>query len=430
MAGTTQVSLLGALAWQEETSFAANVSTFNKALRVRDAVLDLSGIVQAIIPRGGVFNRPNQGDFHIPGPFEAPTLTFTMDLYGHGAVTTAGALAQTPLARLLGNAIGNATADAIGGDLTAGAHSATDFVSTNVTATNGDIFRIGALGDGRAEGQMVVVDSQAGTTFTSSMAMPGTPDDGESDKAFAMQMIYPEDALASMHLTSDGSTSNNTLRFIVTTGNQQWVLTGCALTTIAFNGLNTAELPSVTFTFTAAYWADIDIAFPVVASVPADFAPAPTAAGSFFIQDEATTTRVTDKIRNFGLTIEHQMLPTIGSETANENQTITGWVRGMSRPTITFDVEAQDATAAPTWSAFWNTDPNDAVFKHVGYLLNPTDGRAVAFSFPRMRISGDRPTQNDLEGMAYVTVNFEGVEGDRSVTDTTLFGAAWRLALG
>lgn len=430
MAGTTQVSLIGALALQEETTFAENVSTFNKAVRVRDAVLDLSGIVQTMIPRGGVFNRPNQGDVHIPGPFEAPTLTFTMDLYGHGAVTTAGALAQTPVARLLGHAVGNATSNAVGGALTTGTHTTTKFISSNVTATKGDIFRIGALGDGRAAGQMVVVDTITSDDHETLFAMPGVPDDTESDKAFAMQQIFPEDALASMHLTSDGSASNNTLRFIVTTGNQQWVLTGCACTALTFNGLNTSELPSVTFTFTAAYWADIDIAFPVVASTPADFAPAPTAAGAFFINDEATTTRVTDKVRNVGFTLEHQMIPTIGSETANNGQTITGWVRGMSRPTLTFDVEAQDATASPTWSAFWNTDPNDQVFKHCGYLLNPIDGRSVAFYLPRMRISGNRPTQNDLEGLAYVTVTFEGVEGDRSVTDTTLFGSAWRLGLG
>jgi len=424
MAGTTKVSLLGFLGFQEESSFAANVTTYDKVLQVRDAVLDLSGVQQQMIARGGVFGRPNQGDFGIPGPFDSVQLTFTMDLYGHGS-TTVGSLSQTPLGKIFAQAAGNSVWTSVGDSslLTAGSDADTVAGADAATVTDGHIMRFGALGDGRAEGQAGVVSSEAGGVIELLTALPGTVNDG--DDLGAMGMIYPEDANA--HLTSDGSTSNNTVRFVVATGNQQYVLTGCACTGMAFNGLNTAEVPSVQFTFSAAFWADISVTFPS-GGAAADFAPAPNAAGSFFIQDVGTTTRVTDKVRNVSFAIDHQMLPTMGTEGANANQVITGWVRGKSMPTLTFDVEAQASTTSPTWSSYWNTDPNSQVYKHCLYTLNPTDGRSVAFYLPRMRPVGPRPTQQDLNGLAYVNVQFEGVEGP-TVT-STVTRSPWRIGLG
>ena len=425
MAGTSQVSLLGFLGYQEETStFAQAVSTHDKVLQVRDATLDTSGILQEMVPRGGVYGRPNQGDFHIPGPHQGATLTFTMDLYGHHTATTAGALTQTPLARLFGHAVGNADADAVGAQLD-GTSDFDTLDSSGATLTVGDIVRVGTLGDGRAEGQGTVLVSSS-NPYGTGVDLPAAPTDG-TDNIYAMQMIYPEDTTTNAHLTSDGSSNNNTLRFVVATGAQQWVLRGCACTSFKINGLNTGEVPSVTFTFAAAWWTDIDVTFPS-AIAAADGAPGVCAGGSFYYNTTGTGTRVTDSIRNFDLTVNHEMFPVLGQGGANPNQVIVGWVRGKSMPTITFDVEAQDATTSPTWSNIWNTDPNSLSFREFLYTAIPHDQRGVALYLPKCRPVGQRPTQQDLEGLSYVTVQFEGVEGPTTTNAKTR--SPWRLGLG
>lgn len=422
MSGTAQSTMLGFVGYQEETSFAANSTAYNKVLQVRDAVLDFTTFSQEMMTRGGVFNRVNQGDFHVPGPFTAPTLSFTMDLYGHGSATN-GTLTQTPLARLLGHCVGNATATQVGGNIDSAADADT-ITSAAATLAVGDICRVGILGDGRAEGQ-AGVSASAASAFDFLTAFPAAPT--SADDIFAMQMIYPEDTTTNAHLTSDGSTSNNTLRFLMASGAQQYLMTGCACTSLEFSGFNTGEIPSVRPTFTGAFWADVDVTFPTT-TASGDYAPAPTAGGSFFYQATGTTTRQTDVVRNFQFSVDHQIMPIMGNAGANSNQTIVGWVRGKSMPTITFDVEAQDATTTPTWSSYWNTDPNSITAKHILYTLNPQDGRAVALYLPKCRPAGNRPTQTDTDGLTYVSVTLEGVEGP--TTTNALTRSAWRLGLG
>lgn len=424
MAGASQPSMLGFLGWTEEASFAEVSASYDKVLQIRDASLDFSGLTQEIIPRGGVYNRVNQMDNGILGPHQGATFSFTCDLYGHGAATD-GSLTETELARLLGHAVGNSDADMVGGDCTGTGSSTTQIESTNVTAAIGDIGRVGTINDGGGEGQATVFTS-ASSSFSLGVALPGDPDDGTAT-VYAMQQIYPEDTATNSHLTSDSSTSNNTVRMVAASGAQQYVLRGGACTSIEFQGLNTGEVPSVRFTFTFAFWDDVSITFPSATSSES-YAPAPCANGSFFYNDVGTVNRVTDSIRNFSLTIDHQMIPVIGQGGINSNQTIVGWVRGKSTPTISFDVESQAKNANPTWSAFFEEDPNSITNKHILYTCNPVDGRAVAFYFPNVHPTGPRPTMQDLEGLTYVNVQLIGSEGGTTTNAKTR--SAWRMGLG
>ena len=427
MAGTAQVIRLGSLSYDEEASFAAATSTSDKALQIRDATLTPAGLVQEMVPRGGVFQRPDQGDNHIPGVFTTASLTFTMDLYGHGT-TTAGSLSQTPVARLLGHAVGNADSSVIGGSATSDSSGDSDIVSSNITLVEGQMVRAGALGDTRGGGQANVSKDVSDTTGFD-MKASYTDDLNSGDVIYGLQTIFPADTTGAAHLTSNSAGNNNTLRFLAATGAQQWVLRGCACTGISFGGLNTGEVPSVTFTFGVAFWDDMDAAYPVALS-PADKAPAPTANGSFQIQAVGTTTNNYEVIRNFAIDIAHEVFPIMGPGGINDKQVIVGWVRGGSRPTVTFDVEAQDAAASPTWSAWWETDPNTIVNKYLIYTMNVVDGRSVVWHLPNMRPAGQRPTQVEVDGLTYVSVTCEGLEFTGSDNDTNVARSSWRLGLG
>lgn len=424
MAGTTQVSLIGFLGYDEETAFADVSNAYDKTLTVRDATLDVSGLSQEMIDRGGVFNRPNDGDLHIPGPHTGATFTFTMDLYGHGSATN-GSLTEQPITRLLGHCVGQSIDSQVGGSCTSNSGGADDIISTNVTVSAGGLLRVGALNDGRGNGQAVATDDTAGATYDLLTNMNAAANSG--DVIYAMQLVAPDDTTTNAHLTSSGAAVNSTLRFVVATGTQQFVLRGCACTALSFDGLNTADIPTVTFTFSCAFWDDIDVTFPTTTAT-ADNAASVVSNGSFFIQDFGTSTRNVEVIRNFSMSLENEILPITGPGGANDKQVIVGWVRGMSRPTITFDTEAQDATTTPTWSNYFDTDPNSQVFKHALYTLSVTDGRALALYFRKLRPSGARPTLVDVDGLHYVRATFEGVSNASATT--ALLRAPWVLGLG
>ena len=425
MAGTTQQSILGTIGYDEESSFADSAtSTYDKVLQVRDATLDVTSVEQQMIPRGGVFGRPNQGDFHIPGPFTNASISFTMDLYGHGSATNT-TLTETPLARLLGHVFGVSDATQVGAALTGNQADVSDpITSTGATLVAGGIFRVGAFGDGRNDGQALANNDDSANPFTILTDTVGLAT--TADAVRAMLLIYHADTTAAAHLTSDGTAVNNTLRFWVGTGTKQWWLRGCACTAISFDGLNTAETPSVTFTFTAASWDDADETWPS-ATAPADFAPAPNANGSFYIQDVGTQDRNLEVIRNFSMQMENNITPIIGPGGANVNQVIKGWVRGRSRASFAFDTESVDASTTPTWSNYWNTDPNTITAKHVMYTLNPTDGRSIALYFRNCRIIGQRPTMVDVDGLNYTRVEFDALGTD---DNTPASRAPWILGLG
>jgi hypothetical protein len=242
-----------------------------------------------------------------------------------------------------------------------------------------------------------------------------------------MQMIYPISSVANADITSSSATSNNTLRIRLQTANLQYICHGCAAQSIAISGLSAGEMTKVAVTWQAAHWEPVSATFPD-ATATVDYSPAPVANGSFFINDKGTSTRVTDTPRNVTLNIGLGVTPLFGPGGVHDGQNCIGYQRVPAQTTLSFDVEAEAATATPTWWDYFSTDPNSITNQHILYLLNPTDGRAVAFYFPNCKPIGMVPTQGSVDGLNYVSLQFEALTNTDTTSELTL--SHWRMGLG
>lgn len=399
---------IGFIAFEAESSFAeSGDDTYTTRIIPRDGSLDLSGLARPMIERPRLQQYLNEGSSYVPGAFGVGTFSFTVDLHGHGS-TTNGALTSHSLLELLGHALGNVDSSQVGGATTSTSADAEEIISTNTTLVAGGLCRVGALGDGFAEGQATVA-SGASSTYSLEVALPGVPQSG--DIVYPMLMSYPISSVGSTQLTADDSTTNNTLRFVLASGNLQFVARGCACTAISVAGLNPGELPSITFTFSAAVWAPVNQTFPSATSAT-DHAPAPVASGSVTLQAEGTATRSTVEAREFAVNIGLGMQPVFGPGGASEAQNVVGWTRVPAQTTVSLSVPSEAATATPTYWDLFRTDPQSATARHLLWLSAPVDGRAVALYFPRLRPTGNVPTQSEIDGLAYVPLEFRADTDD------------------
>jgi len=191
-----------------ESSFAQDSETYSTRLQIMGDSLDVSSLQRPLVERGGVYQYMGDGDFDIPGAYGQINFSFEMDLYGHGSATN-GALTETPLASLLGHALGGMSSSAVGGALDGGSHTTSSIASTNTTLQEGSIFRVGTPGDGRAEGYATtVLDSTS--AYDLLVALPSAPQD--DDDVYAMQVAHLK--TESTSVSSDSSSTNNTLRFV------------------------------------------------------------------------------------------------------------------------------------------------------------------------------------------------------------------------
>lgn len=425
MANTALSSQLGTVRITAESSFAEDSTTMSgNWYQLRNAMIELSSLQRPMMDRGGVFQRHAEADLQVPGAYGFVTFTTTHDLYGHGAATN-GALTATQLATLLGHAIGGLNTSQVGGNVTTNSTGPTDLTSTETTIVQGGLLRVGVLGDGRAEGQALVTDDNS-SSYVATTAMAGNPT--TADDIFVMQTLFPLTDDADAVITSDGSSTNNTLRVWLATANQQYVCRGCAAQSISFEGLNPGELPRVTITWATTHWEPVNLTFPTSGVSNADYAPAPCSGGSFYYQTYGTATRATLQVRNVSFTHNTELIPITATGGVHEGQNIVGW-RRINRPaTLSFDVEAL-ASGTTTYYDYFQTDPLSQVYKHILYTLNSVDGRAVAMYFPRCRPVGAVPSQSDVDGLNYQTLQFEAVT-DTPRAGTDIVQANWKLGLG
>ena len=431
MAGTAKPSNLGVFAWSAESSFAdTSADTVSTHMILRDDAIDLSGLSRPLVDRGGVYMVMNDGEPNVPGAYGAGSFTTTFDLYGHGT-TTAGALTQTNLHKLLAHVFGGADATNNGG-VDAGTGDA-DSLNTDGGSelfTPGAMLRVGALGDGRGGGQCYAVDATTGTPNTVIdllTGMSGAANDG--DVVYAMQHIWPATVDSESILASSGATANNTLRIALKSANLQYICRGCVATAVELSGLSAGEIPQIAITWQCVAWEPISTTF-LAARTTADNYPSVTAAGSLFLQAYGTSTRATDIARNFSFTVGMQTQALMGSGGASAGQNIVGWRRLPARSSISFDVEAEAVTASPTWHTYHSSDPNAITLKHVLLTLNPHDGRAIGLYFPRCRPSASVPTQNAVDNLNYVTVTLEPLATESASYASTVEIAPWVMSMG
>lgn len=421
MAGTAFAGVLGSVAFEKENSFAdAADNTVTTALRVRDDQIDVTGLLRPMVSRGGVFPRMNESDTQVIGAFNVGTFTTTFDLGGHGA-TSVASLTETDLAKLLAFAVGNSDWTQIGdAALVAASSTVTSLEGFGGTAVAGGLWRVGDLGDTRAEGQGSIANANA-DPLQLGVAIGAAPADG--DNAYAHGMIYPVSNVSSGGIiTADDSDSSNTVRFLLYTANGVFVARGCVCTGITITGLNPGEIPQIALEWSAAAWGPLgSITFPPTESTDAK-PPVPTAAGSFFINSVGTTTRVTDNPVAITFNVGQGMVPVPGPGGETVGQNVVGWRRKPEPSTLSVTFEAQAQTATPT---YWLT-ANPTVARHALYTLNPVDGAAVSFYWPRL-IQTNNPLQEMTEEINTVTVEFECATGATTTSELTL--SAWRMGL-
>lgn len=422
MAGTAQTSALGVVSWEAEDSLGdSSDDTVTTRVQVRDDMIDVSGLTRELVNRGGTFQRLAEGDMDQPGAFGLSQFTTTFYLEGHGG-TTAGSLTQTDLNKLLAHAVGNVHVAQQGTTVDTPTDADT-FTVAGGSLVAGGLIRVGALGDARGDGQFAAVDNAS--TVQLYTAMGAAPN--ASDVVYASQLVYPVSSVASGGIvTSDGSTNNNTLRFLLQTANLAFVCRGCVATGVTFE-LGAGTLPRVSITWSTIAWNPVSATFPS-ASAAASKGPSPIVNGSTFIQTKGTTTRSTDVVHDFAMSWDTNMLPLYGGGGENAGQNVVGWRRGPHRTTVSFSVEAQAVTASPTWHDYFATSSQAQTAKSILWTGSVVDGSAIGIWLPNCKPVGSVPTQADIDGLNRVPLTFEAMTNTVTTSELTL--ANWVLAQG
>src|SRR5690606_24388133 len=146
----------------------------------------------------------------------------------------------------------------------------------------GSLVRIGAKGDGRADGQGVAAGSHATNDLPLLTDAPEAPTNG--DVVYASRLGYPSQAPGT-YLTLAS------VRFRYQSAQQQYLLHGCYPTSCEFN-IEVGGIPTVRLTYAVSWWETVNETFPDATAVE-DHAGAPVAGGSMFLNAVGTATRAT-----------------------------------------------------------------------------------------------------------------------------------------
>jgi len=338
-----------------------------------------------------------------------------LPLTGLGS-TTASTAPASDLVTFLSRVFGVSSAFLGTGDTLTGGTAAVPTTTGATGVVAGGVVRVGVLGDGGFEGQWVPVGTHTSNNLTLLLAGPAAP--SASDVLYCSRGVYESS-------TSGTFETIASMRFGIRTSQQQYLCHGCYPTSVTWN-LPIGGIPSVSVTMAVAWWELTSGTFPI-STAPDAFTPAPIAAGSFAYNAVGTTTRSTATIRDFTMTTELNNQPEMGPGGVDEHQAIVGCNRGVSRTTIAFTVDSEDA-GTDTWGDYWDTDENSIVNKHFMYSMSVGDGRALGLYIPNAKPIGSKPIQVDHEGVNRKRVEFECLTGATTTSDVTL--SPWRLAFG
>lgn len=413
---TANLSRLGSVEYNTESTFAASSSTFGTRL-LPISPPDVSGLRMKMEMISIMQQRPHEGIANVRTSFDA---TFSLEflLTGHGA-TAAGALTATDLSTLLGYCVGVLNTAGDGGTVDS-ASSTTVIQGANATLAAGGLCRIGAVADGRGGGQFYPIATVAGTSGATGMdptlllATPVAPN--LADVLYAVLIVHPSETPGTFETVQS-------LRFRILTPNEQYDCFGCACESIEFSNLNAGEVPKVKLGFRAARFIDTSSqTFPAAASTNAKVG-APVACGSHVGQVAGVSTRQAFNVRSFGVTIDMQVAALTGPGSDFANQVITSYRRTRCQASIAVTVDAQ----ATGTNVFYDAWQDDEVWQWMA-TLSAEDGKAGGFYFPRLRFKEPLPVQKDMEGLNRVMVEMEALTNTTTTTDLTL--SNWRLGLG
>lgn len=408
---TARFSKLGAVLYGAESVFGEVSSTVSTRLLPVGEV-DVSGLTREMINYDPVVQYPHDGVQDVRGP-DGGNFSLRFPLTGHGSAPT-GALTVTDLATLMSYHIGTLHSSNDGGTFTGGTASAPTV--SGMTLANHSLIRMGVDGDGRGEAHWLAVSAEAGGNVSTLVAAEAAPSNG--DVAYVALQLHSD----------EGSFEDVTgLRFRLMTGNEQWLCNGCYPTSLSFDQLNAGQIPMVTMGYRAARTSVVNATFPDTTSHAAK-QPAIVGGGHFTLQAHGTNTRTKYNLREFSMNIDYQSVPLEGTGGQTEHQICTGARRlGMKTTlTTTFDAETSGTT---TFLDIWNTAEASRTFYHALYELSiGGSGNAVAFYFQRMKMTGARPINVNVNGLNRVRVTWECLTNSVTTTDRSL--APWLLAMG
>lgn len=382
----------------DESAFAENVATYATHFQVLSA--PRITFAHERIRDPALRSRSSAEGMSHMGP-RAATIEFTIYAPTHFNPTT-GALTSTWSHKLLADGLGGNNTSQVGGTVNTPT-SATQFTVTGATAVAGGVIRVGAKGDGRADGQPGVVNNAATVTLLN--ALPAQPNGG--DVIYAAMMAYHDESLAS---------SLTTKRFLVghTTIGCQYHFRGCQLAGATWSEV-LGSMPTLTLTYQCAYYVEATFAIPSSTAIEQHDC-APVEGGSMFINDFGTTTRATIEPAEVSLSLELGLAAKNSASGAlYADQLITGWVRTGCKPTLSVLIPW-----STTYSAWWETINSSIARKHILFSRTTgTGGRDSGWYMPYVHPIGPRPTVDEWNSQVYQRVTFLGSESTTTSTELT-----------
>ncbi len=413
---TVKPSMHGAVAYKLETAWCEDLDTLDTRLQVLGAV-DVSGLTREMVRTDPAIQRQDEDDFPRRSVFGG-SFSFELELGGHGA-TGVGAIAATDLSTLLGYCVGNSEHAAVGAGMQgAGTNTKTHLDTATAEFAVGMLLRTGVKGDTRADGSWSHV-----TGFTDN----GADEDVELGVEAPVASNQTDEAAGAAHVYPSHDGEVDSLRFLLQTANRQYFCRGCFNTAIEFLSINPGEHPRVRLTFGVSQWELADETFPTALNTDAKVGAPVTAAG-LHLQARGTATLAIQAMREFNLTINHEVQPVRGADGVFEFQDIVGAVRISCHATIEIVLDADDSDDSPTHDTWYNTLEADIVAKEILYGMSTGDERALAFFFPNVKPFEGFPVQEEIDGLNRVRLKYKACTNVVTTNDLTL--SNWRLAMG
>lgn len=376
-------SVLGAISWESETAGAFNpvantgwgetTATFATDRMAITAPVDTTGLERAIMEPGRVVQYLQEGTPYIR-TVDGGSFKTKLWLTGHGS-TMVGSPTIAAHENLLARVFGSAAALSASASTTlTGGTAAVPTTTASGTFSAGSLCRIGALGDGRGNGQIHAITTHVTTSLTLRGAMGASPTNGDVLYP-VVQLLGPEDPT---------STAITGTRFLLQTANLQYECHGCFPMSYSITGLNPGEVPSIEVTWGVSWFKESTATFPsATASAAALLNPSPIAAGSWNVQASGTTTRSLRDYRGFSLDVTLGIEPQYGPAGANAYQKIIGARRTPNTIMVTWTENADAATLTPALSTLFT---NGALL-HGEFTGSTADGSVFGFACPRMCVT-------------------------------------------
>ena len=406
---TARPSRFQHIAVGNEASFAESSPTYDFALEAIEKV-DVSGLRRESIDAGFTGQYGTEGYRMLRGPKEG-TFSVTLYLAGHGTDPGAGALTMTDLATLLQYCLGSSYSAGDGGTCDGGG-TATSFDVTGASVGAYSGWLVGALGDGRGDGQCMIAESESAGTVTAYTGLAATPN--AADGFRPMISLHPyEDPSNFVNITSTA--------WRILTGNEQYACHGCICTGFTLDNVVHRQRPTVTLTFRAAKWENVNVTWP--ATTPAKDAkdPAPVMEGSFYFS--SSSTRAAYNVRSFGVSFDHTVFIEESTSSSDADRVITGAKYGPTRASVNMVLDSE-VVGTTTFKDDYEADNN----MRMVYTLSSDPGKAVAIFCPNLKWDSE-PVQNETNGLNTVECSLTA-EANTSVTTSDRTLANFQILLG